>query len=214
MKATNPSCKSKSAAASSPTWGSPTSSPPPWIPTTRASRAPSWSSWRRPTPALSTAALPPAHPTSSPPPPASRIIGGYSVKDGQIVPRYSHGEIIEAVFRRTRVTVGIMTAAKLLSAIEPIIRYQRGRFRGGEGTAPGSPRYEFGLQLKEDTLHRLIDIWATGEASASRGFAAARLFDELDPLERLKNEKFAAEGVAGGTSTLRAMRKLQKRPWT
>src|SRR5271157_5706852 len=29
--------------------------------------------------------------------PASRIIGGYSVKDGVIVPRYSHGEIIEAV---------------------------------------------------------------------------------------------------------------------
>jgi alkylation response protein AidB-like acyl-CoA dehydrogenase len=142
--------------------------------------------------------------------PANRIVGGYSVKDGVIVPRYSHGEIIEAVFRRTRVTVGVMTAAKLLSAIEPIVRYQRGRFRGGEGAAPGSPRYEFGLQLKEDTLHRLIDIWATGEASASLGFAAARIFDELDPLERIKNEKFAAEGVTGSTSTLRAMRKLQK----
>jgi hypothetical protein len=37
--------------------------------------------------------------------PASRIIGGYTVKDGVIVPNYSHGEIIEAVFRRTRVTV-------------------------------------------------------------------------------------------------------------
>jgi hypothetical protein len=51
--------------------------------------------------------------------PASRIIGGYTVKDGVIVPRYSHGDIIEAVFRRTRVTVGLMTAAKLLSAVEP-----------------------------------------------------------------------------------------------
>jgi hypothetical protein len=38
--------------------------------------------------------------------PASRIIGGYTVKDGVIIPKYSHGEIIEAVFRRTRVTVG------------------------------------------------------------------------------------------------------------
>jgi len=142
--------------------------------------------------------------------PASRIVGGYTVNNGVIVPRYSHGEIIDAVFRRTRVTVGLMTAAKLLSAIEPIVRYQRGRFRGGESTTPGSPRYELGLQLKEDTLHRLIDIWATGEASASLGFAAARLFDQLDPLERLKNETFAAEGVTGGTSTLRAMRKLQK----
>ncbi|MGA2133857.1 MAG: acyl-CoA dehydrogenase family protein [Bryobacteraceae bacterium] len=142
--------------------------------------------------------------------PASRIVGGYTIKNGAIVPRYSHGEIIEAVFRRTRVTVGVMTAAKLLSAVEPIIRYQRGRFRGGESATPGSPRYELGLQLKEDTLHRLVEIWATGEAGASLGFAAARLFDELDPLERLRNEKFARDGVTGGTSTLRAMRKLQK----
>ena len=131
--------------------------------------------------------------------PASRIIGGYTVKDGVIVPRYSHGEIIEAVFRRTRVTVGLMTAAKLLSAVEPVIRYQRGRFRGGESVAPGSPRYELGLQQKEDALHRLVDIWATGEAAASLGFAAARLFDELDPLERRKDELFAAQGISGGT---------------
>ena len=68
--------------------------------------------------------------------PASRIVGGYTVKDGVIVPNYSHGEIIEAVFRRTRVTVGLMTSAKLLSAVEPIILYQRRRFRGGQG-APG-----------------------------------------------------------------------------
>src|SRR5512145_196530 len=88
--------------------------------------------------------------------PASRIIGGYTVKDGVIIPRYSHGEIIEAVFRRTRVTVAIMTSAKLLSAIEPVIRYHRGRFRGGEAATPGSPRYELGLQLKEDVLHRLV----------------------------------------------------------
>ena len=33
--------------------------------------------------------------------PASRIIGGYTVKDGVIIPKYSHGEVIEAVFRRT-----------------------------------------------------------------------------------------------------------------
>ncbi len=118
--------------------------------------------------------------------PANRIIGGYTVKDGVIIPRYSHGEIIEAVFRRTRVTVGLMTSAKLLSAVEPVIMYARRRFRGGEG-APGTPRYELGLQQKEDVLHRLVDVWATGEASASLGFAAARLFDELDPLEKQKD---------------------------
>ena len=128
--------------------------------------------------------------------PAHRIIGGYSVKDGVIIPRYSHGEILEAVFRRTRVTVGLMTSAKLLSAIEPVIMYARRRFRGGQG-APGSPRYELGLQQKEDVLHRLVDVWATGEASASLGFAAARLFDELDPLERKKDECFAAQNLAG-----------------
>src|SRR5512132_2757452 len=116
--------------------------------------------------------------------PASRIIGGYSMKDGVIVPRYSHGEIIEAVFRRTRVTVAIMTSAKLLSAVEPVIRYARSRFRGGSIASPGSPRYELGLQLKQDVVHRLVDVWATGEASAALGFEAARVFDELDPLEK------------------------------
>ena len=141
--------------------------------------------------------------------PASRIIGGYSVKDGQIVPRYSHGEIIEAVFRRTRVTVGIMTSAKLLSAVEPIIRYHRSRFRGGAIT-PGSPRYELGIQLKQDAVNRLVDVWATGEASAALGFAAARTFDQLDPLEIQRNEIFAARGITGGTALFKAMRPVQK----
>src|ERR1019366_2681165 len=141
--------------------------------------------------------------------PASRIIGGYSVKDGQIVPRYSHGEIIEAVFRRTRVTVGIVTSAKWPSAIEPVIRCHRSRFRGG-AIPPGSPRYELGIQLKQDAVHRLVDIWATGEASAALGFAAARTFDQLDPLEIQRNETFAARGITGGTAMFKAMRPVQK----
>src|SRR5450759_2541346 len=128
--------------------------------------------------------------------PASRIVGGYTVKDGIIVPNYSNGEIIEAVFRRTRVTVGLMTSAKLLSAVEPVILYQRRRFRGGQG-APGTPRYEMGLQQKEDVLHRLVDIWAAGEASASLGFEAARLFDVLDPLEKQKDQLLAEKKLAG-----------------
>ena len=142
--------------------------------------------------------------------PASRIIGGYTVKDGVIIPKYSHGEIIEAVFKRTRVTVGLMTAAKLLSAIEPIVMYQRRRFRGGETSGPGSPRYDLGLQQKEDVLHRLVDIWATGEASASLGFAAARLFDELDPLERRKDQILAERKVEGNRAQLKALAKVQK----
>ncbi len=143
--------------------------------------------------------------------PASRIIGGYSVKDGVIVPRYSHGEIIEAVFRRTRVTVAIMTSAKLLSAVEPVIRYGRGRFRGGSIATPGSPRHELGLQLKQDVVHRLVDVWATGEASAALGFEAARVFDLLDPIEKQKSEILEARGVKPGTATMKAMRPVQKR---
>ena len=141
--------------------------------------------------------------------PASRIVGGYTIKDGVIIPNYSHGEIIEAVFRRTRVTVGLMTAAKLLSAVEPVILYQRRRFRGGEG-APGTPRYELGIQQKEDALHRLVDIWATGEASASLGFAAARLFDELDPLEKQKDQWLAEKNLTGRAAFKELAKKQEK----
>ena len=140
--------------------------------------------------------------------PASRIVGGYTVKDGVIIPKYSHAEIIEAVFRRTRVTVGLMTAAKLLSAIEPVILYQRRRFRGGQG-APGTPRYELGIQQKEDALHRLVDIWATGEASASLGFEAARLFDQLDPLEKEK-DRILAEKKLTGRAAFKELGKAQE----
>jgi alkylation response protein AidB-like acyl-CoA dehydrogenase len=141
--------------------------------------------------------------------PASRIVGGYTIKDGVIVPYYSHSEIIEAVFRRTRVTVGLMTAAKLLSAVEPIILYQRRRFRGSEG-APGTPRFELGIQQKEDALHRLVDIWATGEASASLGFAAARLFDELDPLEKQKDQWLAEKKLTGRAAFKELAKKQQE----
>ena len=142
--------------------------------------------------------------------PASRIIGGYTVQDGIIVPNFSHNEVIEAVFRRTRVTVGVMTAAKLLSSIEPVIRYHRQRFRGGEFANPGSPRYDQGLQQKEDTLHRLAEVWATGEAAASLGFAAARCFDELDPIEVEKNKYFKENGILSGKDKLRAQRQMDK----
>jgi alkylation response protein AidB-like acyl-CoA dehydrogenase len=141
--------------------------------------------------------------------PASRIIGGYTVKDGVIIPNYSHGEVLEAVFRRTRVTVGVMASAKLLSAVEPIIRYQRDRFRGGEAGEPGSPRYDMGLQTKQDAIYRLVDVWATGEASAALGFEAARLFDTLDPLEEEKNTIFEERGLKG-RSAFKEMAKIQK----
>jgi len=142
--------------------------------------------------------------------PASRIVGGYTVKDGCIVPNFSHGEIIEAVFRRTRVTVGVMTASKLLSAVEPVIRYQRNRFRGAASVSPGTPRHDLGLQQKEDCLQRLIDVWATGEAAASLGLATARLFDQLDPLEKIKEKRFQEQGIVGGMAQMKAFRAIAK----
>jgi alkylation response protein AidB-like acyl-CoA dehydrogenase len=114
-------------------------------------------------------------------------------------------------FSAVRVTVGPMTAAKLLSAAEPIIRYQRGRFRGAEGAKPGTVRYEQGIQQREDALHRLVDIWATGEAAASLGFAAARLFDELDPIERQKNAILAERGEFEGRAEFKALRESRRR---
>jgi len=143
--------------------------------------------------------------------PASRIVGGYTVKDGVIVPNYDHAEVIEAVFRRTRVPVGVMTSAKLLSAVEPVIRYQRGRFRGAETATPGSVRYELGIQQREDALHRLADLWASGEAGASLGFAAARIFDLLDPLEKEKDVLLKEKGIAGGRAEMKALREAEQK---
>jgi alkylation response protein AidB-like acyl-CoA dehydrogenase len=143
--------------------------------------------------------------------PANRIVGGYTVKDGVIVPNFHHGEIIEAVFRRTRVPVGLMTAAKLLSAVEPVIRYQRERFRGAEGSRPGSLRYEHGIQQREDALHRLVDVWATGEAATSLGFATARLFDALDPIEKHKSAILKERGVHGARAEMKALRESEQR---
>ena len=143
--------------------------------------------------------------------PANRIVGGYTVKDGVIVPNFNHSEVIDAVFRRTRVPVGLMTASKLISAVEPVIRYQRQRFRGAEGAKPGSVRYEQGLQQREDALHRLVDVWAAGEAASSLGFAAARLFDKLDPLEKQKTAILKERGVAGGRAEMKALKETEQR---
>ncbi|MBW7933772.1 MAG: acyl-CoA/acyl-ACP dehydrogenase, partial [Gemmatimonadaceae bacterium] len=138
--------------------------------------------------------------------PASRIIGGYTVKDGVIVPNYSHAEVIESVFTRTRATPALMTSAKLLSAVEPVIRYHRRRFRGAAGINEGTPRFDMGLQQKEDALHRLLDVWAAGEAGASLGFETARVLDTFDEVERTKAAVLAEQGITGGRAVLKALR--------
>lgn len=115
--------------------------------------------------------------------PASRIIGGYDVVDGQIVPRLGHSEIIAQVFSKTRVGVGVMGAASLMSAVEPVIRYQRTRFRGAVGVEEHSPRYQQGLQMKEDVTERLADVWAAAEAASSLGFDISRRYDALELIQ-------------------------------
>ena len=115
--------------------------------------------------------------------PASRIVGGYTIKDGQIVPNLAHSEIIAQVFSKTRVGVGVMGAGSLMSAIEPVIRYQRTRFRGAAGVDETSPRYQQGLQMKEDVTERLADVWATAEAASSLGFDISRRFDALELIQ-------------------------------
>lgn len=141
--------------------------------------------------------------------PASRIIGGYEVVDGVIVPKYNHSEIIGAVFHRTRIPVGLMSSAKLLSAVEPVIRYHRNRFRGGDAAKEGSPRYEKGIQNNEDALQRLIDVWANGEAGCSLAFAASRLADDFDSIEKAKEAHFEAEGITSPRKQIAVLRKLK-----
>ena len=141
--------------------------------------------------------------------PASRIIGGYDVVDGVIVPKYNHSEIIGSVFHRTRIPVGLMTSAKLLSAVEPVIRYHRNRFRGGDACAEGSPRFDKGIQSNEDALQRLADVWASGEAGASLAYAASRLADRFDPIEKAKEAHFRAEGVTSARKQMVALKKLK-----
>ncbi|MGA3080915.1 MAG: acyl-CoA dehydrogenase family protein [Terracidiphilus sp.] len=93
--------------------------------------------------------------------PASRIVGGYTMEEGTLVPRFSHRASLEPALRRMRALLALMTAAKALSTV-----------RDGLCSLPQASSAEFRLSL--------ADLWATGEAAASLGFCAARLCDELD----------------------------------
>ena len=142
--------------------------------------------------------------------PASRIIGGYTINaEGVIVPNYSHGEVIEAVFKRTRITVGLMTAAKLLSAIEPLIRYHRDRFRGGDTVAPGSPRYEFGLQQRGCTPPAIGSMGDRGGSCLPR-IRSGTVFRRTGPDREEKDRVLAERGIKGGTAAFKALRKVSK----
>ena len=83
------------------------------------------------------------------------------------------------------------------------------RFRGGASIGPDRRATISACSRKKTCLHRLVDIWATGEASASLGFDAARLFDEFDPLEKEKEKIFAEQGLTG-RAQLKVFRKVQE----
>lgn len=97
--------------------------------------------------------------------PASRIVGGYTMENGVIVPRFSHRVLLEPALRRMRALLALMTAAKALSTVQEWF----------SSTAEKSEDAEFRLCM--------ADLWATGEAAASLGFFAARLSDKLDEAE-------------------------------
>ena len=94
--------------------------------------------------------------------PASRIVGGYTMEEGVLVPRFSHRVLLEPALRRMRALLALMTAAKALSTVRESLH--------GTGRS-----VEFRLAM--------ADLWATGEAAAALGFCAARLCDELDCAE-------------------------------
>lgn len=94
--------------------------------------------------------------------PASRIIGGYAIDDGVLIPNIDHRHALSPAFRRTRAILSLMTAAKLLSTVESFVHSDS--------------------QLSEESLlwQSMAELWAIGEAAASLGFAAARISDDLD----------------------------------
>jgi alkylation response protein AidB-like acyl-CoA dehydrogenase len=97
--------------------------------------------------------------------PASRIVGGYTMERGALVPRFSHRVLLEPALRRMRALLGLMTAAKALFTVEEWF----------DSPAQKSS----GVELRRD----MADLWATGEAAASLGFSAAHLSDQLDYAE-------------------------------
>jgi hypothetical protein len=94
--------------------------------------------------------------------PASRLVGGYTMEHGALIPRFSHRTLLEPALRRMRALLGLMTAAKALATVQDWF------------DSPG--RKNDGAELRL----AMAELWATGEAAASLSFCAARLNDELD----------------------------------
>ena len=125
-----------------------------------------------------------------------------------MIPDFNHGEIIASDFRRTRVTVGLMTAAKLLSAMEPVIRYQRGRLpRSPERQARLNP-----IRTRHSAKRRRVAppgrCMGHGEAAAHWDFRRRSPLRQADPMNRkLPVKSGAAFKVNAEMKALREMPK-------
>jgi hypothetical protein len=140
--------------------------------------------------------------------PASRILGGYDVTDGVIVPRYREYELVEGVVRRQRIASGAKMGARLLSAVEPVLRHLR--TSAGHGGSAGPAGYALPSDPYDDSLQRLVEVAAAGEAGSSLAFRAARALDDLEAPGREKDRLFAARGVARGAGQAKILARLQE----
>jgi hypothetical protein len=88
--------------------------------------------------------------------PVSRIVGGFEIESGVLRLRVDHRRALNSALQRTRALLALTTAAKAFAALNEMSEWAHGET-------------EYGLIGAE--------LWATGEAAASLGFAAARACD-------------------------------------
>jgi hypothetical protein len=135
--------------------------------------------------------------------PASRIIGGYAVKDGCIVPKYSHSEIIAAVFHPTRVPVALMTRQAALrrgaSSATSVRVSGRGRLRRGHAE----------IRTRTQQKRTRCCDWPRCGPPARPGLprvATARLFENLDPNREGQGSRLGRTGRFGMRGQLMALK--------
>ena len=122
----------------------------------------------------------------------------------QLQPRRSHRGRLPAHPRHRR-HHDLGQAA--LSAIEPVIRYQRNRFRGGSIATPGIARYELGLQQqagRRPPPGRCLGHRRSQRLPRLRGRSRVRRARSARKAEDA--EIMAARGITGGTVAPESMR--------
>jgi hypothetical protein len=123
--------------------------------------------------------------------PASRIVGGYLIEDGAIVPRCDHRQLLEPALRSTRTLLSLMTASKALSTVADFLTEPKHSgagapgldFQTGESTNPNQLASKKYTSTDLQLWLCLADLWAAGEAATSLGFAAVLGCDQIDRLK-------------------------------